>query len=104
MHHVILAEHTAEACPTSNSKIKALMAEIGPQIPKIAEDNDVKIVAGPFVTREHVSVVIVEADRSESLDNFVAQSRLAQWNRVRVMPSHHIQEAMEDFAEAPSLF
>ena len=49
MHYVILGEHTAEVCPTSNAKTRALLLEIGPQIPKIAEQNGVTIVSGPFV-------------------------------------------------------
>ena len=44
MHYVVLGEHSAEVCPTSNAKTRALMLDIAPQIPKIAEKNNVKIV------------------------------------------------------------
>ena len=104
MHYVIIGEHSAEVCPTSNAKTKALLLEMAPQIPKIAEQNEVTIVAGPFVNREHTTVVIVESDKAESVDTFLVQARLPQWNRVRVIPSMHIQEGIRDVAEGTSLF
>jgi hypothetical protein len=45
MHFVVLAEHTAEVCPTSNAKTMELMKELGPQVPGIAEKNGVNMVA-----------------------------------------------------------
>lgn len=104
MHYVIIGEHTAEVCPTSNAKTKALLLEIGPQIPKIAEQNGVKIVSGPWVNREHTTVVVVESDRAEGVDAFLVQARLQQWNRMRVIPSLPMEEGMKDIAEATSLF
>jgi hypothetical protein len=104
MHYVILGEHSAEVCPTSNAKTKALLLEIGPQIPKIAEQNGVKIVSGPFVNREHTTVLIVESDRAEDVDAFLVQTRLPQWNRMRVIPSLPMEEGMKDVVEGTSLF
>jgi hypothetical protein len=104
MHYVIIGEHSAEVCPTSNAKTKALLLEVGPQIPKIAEQNNVKIVAGPFVNREHTTVVIVESDRAEAVDAFLVQTRLNQWNRLHILPSLPIEEGMKDVAEGTSLF
>jgi hypothetical protein len=104
MHYVIIGEHSAEVCPTSNAKTKALLLEMGPQIPKIAEQNGVTIVAGPFVNREHTTVVIVESDRAEGVDAFLMQARLPQWNRMRVIPSLPMEDGMKDVAEGTSLF
>ena len=104
MHYVVLGEHSAEVCPTSNAKTKALLLEIGPQIPKIAEQNNVTIVAGPFVNREHTTVVILETDRAENLDTFLSQSRLNQWNRLHIIPSRTMEEGMQDIVEGTSLF
>jgi uncharacterized protein with GYD domain len=99
-----MGEHSAEVCPTSNSKTKALLLEVGPQIPGIAEKNGVKIVAGPLVNREHTVVTFVESDRAEAVDNFLVESRLSQWNRVRVIPSLPMEEGMKEIAEGASLF
>jgi len=104
MHYVIIGEHSAEVCPTSNATTRALLLEIAPQIPKIAEKHAVTIISGPFVNREHSSVIIVEADRAENLDAFLVESRLPQWNRMRVIPSLPLEETMKDVAERVSLF
>jgi uncharacterized protein with GYD domain len=104
MHFVVLGTHSAEVCPTSNAKTKALLLDIGPQMTEIAEKHGVNIVAGPFANREHMLVVIVETDSAEALDNFVVESRLAQWNQVRILPSVPMEGAMQQLQEATMLF
>jgi hypothetical protein len=104
MHYILIAEHSAEVCPLSNAKTKALLLEMGPQIPNLAEKNGVNIVSGPFVSHEHIAVVIVETDRAENLDAFLMESRLPQWNRVRVMPSRSMEQGAQEVAEAETLF
>lgn len=104
MHYVVLGVHSAEVCPTSNAKTRALLLEMAPQIPQIADQHGVNIVAGPFVNREHTTVVIVETERSEALDAFLVATRLHQWNRLRILPSFPIQEGMKDVQEGTSLF
>jgi len=78
--------------------------EMGPQVSDLAEKHGVNIVAGPFANREHMLVVIVETDRAEALDSFVVESRLAQWNQVRILPSVPMQTAMQELQEAAMLF
>jgi len=104
VHFVGLANHSPEICPTSNAKTKGLLLELAPQIPGIAQKHGVNIVAGPFVNREHLTVVIVETDRAEALDNFLVDSRLAQWNQVRILPSRSLQEGLMELQEGTSLF
>jgi len=104
MHFVVLGTHSAEVCPTSNAKTKALLLEIGPQIANIAEKHGVTIVAGPYANREHMVVTIVETDRADALDSFVVDSRLSQWNQVRILPSVPMQQAMQELQESASIF
>jgi hypothetical protein len=104
MHFVVLASHSADICPTSNSKTKGLLLEVAPQIPSIAQKHGVNIVAGPFVNREHMAVVIVETDRADGLDDFLVDSRLAQWNQVHILPSRSMQEALTEIQDGTSLF
>jgi hypothetical protein len=104
MHYVVLAEHAAEVCPTSNATTKALLLEMAPKIPSLAQEHGVNIVAGPFVNPEHVSVVIVETDRAEALDAFLVASRLHQWNRLRILPSQPMHEGLRDVEAGTSLF
>jgi len=104
MHYVVLGDHSAEVCPMSNATTKALMLEVGPQIPKIAEKHNVTIVAGPFVSREHTAVIILEAGSGEDIDAFLLESRLPQWNRLHIMPSLPMQEGMKEVGESVTLF
>ena len=104
MHFVLLGEHSAEVCPTSNSKTRDLMLQTAPEMPGIAERAGVKIVAGPYVNREHMTVVVVEAEKAENVDRFLVETRLHQWNTIRVLPSLTIEEGMKDVQEGESLF
>ena len=104
MHFVVLATHSPDICPTSNAKTKGLLLELAPQIPSIAQKHGVNIVAGPFVNREHMTVVIVETDRADGLDDFLVDTRLAQWNQVRVLPSRSLPEGLTEIQESTSLF
>jgi uncharacterized protein with GYD domain len=91
-------------CPTSNGKTRTLLMDLAPQMSAIAEKHGVNILAGPFANREHMLVVIVETDRAEALDSFVVESRLAQWNQVRILPSVPMETAMQELQEATMLF
>jgi hypothetical protein len=70
----------------------------------IAKQHGVNIVAGPFVNREHMTVVIVETERADDLDDFLEASRLHQWNQLRILPSFSMEEGMGDLQEATTLF
>jgi hypothetical protein len=104
MHFVLLAEHSADVCPLSNAKTRDLLLQTGPEIPGMAERNGVTLVAGPFVNRQHMTVVIVEADRAEEVDGFIHEARLDQWNAVRVIPSTTMEESMQEIQDSASLF
>jgi len=104
MHFVVLGTHSAEVCPTSNAKTKAVLMEVAPQVSALAQKHGVNIVAGPFANREHTLVVIVETDRAEALDSFLVESRLSQWNQLRILPSVSMEAAMQELQEAPPLF
>lgn len=104
MHYVVLGTHSADVCPTSNAATRKLLAEVGPQIPKIAESHGVTIVAGPLNNREHVSVLVVQAERAEDLDAFLSETRLPQWNSVRILPSLTMEESMPEMETHPAIF
>jgi Domain of unknown function (DUF3303) len=104
MHFVLLATHTADVCPLSNSKTRDLMLQTAPQMPDIAERNGVTMVAGPYVSDEHLVVTVVEADKPEKVHQLVSDARLNQWNTVRVVPSLTVEEGMKEIQEGTSLF
>jgi hypothetical protein len=104
VHYVVLASHSAEVCPTSNAKTKALLLETASQIPGIAQKHGVNILAGPFVNREHTVVVIAETESAEGLDTFIVETRLSQWNQVRILPSVPMEQGLREIEEGTSLF
>jgi hypothetical protein len=104
MHFVLLATHNAEVCPTSNAKTRDLMLPLGPEVPKLAEKNSVNIIAGPLVSDEHLAVVVVEAEKAESVHDFLTETRLTQWNSVRVIPAVPLEEGVRELQELPPLF
>ena len=104
MHYVVLGTHSPDICPTSNARTRELLLQIGPQIPNIADKCGVKILAGPYVNREHITVTIVEAGRAEELDQFIVDSRLAQWNSVRILPSLSMEEGMKEVVSQQPVF
>jgi uncharacterized protein with GYD domain len=104
MHYVVLASHSAEVCPTSNAKTKAVLLEVAPQMNSIAEKHGVNILAGPYASHEHTVVTIVEVERPEGLDAFLTETRLPQWNQVRILPSVPVEEAMKELEETTTMF
>lgn len=104
MHYVIMGTHSAEVCPTSNARTRKLLQEMAPTIPKIAEQAGVTVVAGPYVNREHITITVVEAANGEDLDRFIVESRLAQWNSIRVLPSLSMAEGIAELEDQPALF
>lgn len=104
MHFVLLATHTPDTCPTSNSKMRDLLSKIAPEIPNIAAKAGVKIVAGPFVNREHTIVAIVDSDKADNVDRFLVETRLGQWNSVRILPSLTIEEGMQEMQTLTPIF
>ena len=75
-----------------------------PEIPNLAKKIDVKIVAGPFVNREHLTVIVVESDRAESVDRFISESGLSQWNKVKVLPSLTLEDGIKDINMTEAIF
>ncbi len=104
MHYVLIAEHGAQICPTSNPKTREILIEVAPRLSEIAESCSVKLVAGPYTNREHSTVMIVEAATGEDLDQFIVRSRFPQWNNVRVIPSLPLEEGVKDIQAQPIVF
>lgn len=104
MHFVLLASHAAEICPTANAKTRELLLKRAPEMPALAARLGVKIVAGPFVSREHISVVVVEAAKAEAVDQFISESGMAQWNSVRILPSLSMEEGMREVQALKPIF
>ncbi len=105
MIYVMLAEHTADICPTANARTHEVMLKGAPEIPNLAKRHGIKVLSGPWVNREHLTVMVVESEKSEALDQFISESGLAQWNRVRILPSLDLMgEGMKDVQRSKPIF
>jgi hypothetical protein len=101
--YVIRTNHSAETCPSANSKVLDLVQKVGPEIPTIAERLGVKIVAGPLVMgSEHESVAIVETERVETVNDFLLEAGLVQWNSVRVSMAQPLPDALAELDKLPA--
>jgi hypothetical protein len=104
MHYVLLATHSPDICPTSNARTRELVQKRSSEMPDLARKHGIRIIAGPLVSREHLSVVVLEAAAAERVDRFIAESGLAQWNSVRVVPSITMEEGMKELTESKPVF
>ena len=99
---VIRLTHSSDQCPTANSKVRERVVGGAGEMPKLAQELGVKMVAGPLVlASEHESVAVVEADSVETVNTFVFQSGLIQWNSVRVSFAEPLEVALQHMEMMP---
>jgi hypothetical protein len=101
---VIVAEHSAELCPTSNAKIRALMKQGSKEIPELAKKLGIDIKTLRVLGPDHELISVVEGPTIDVIRDFVMQSRLIQWNTVTVRASWSMEEALGQADLLPTLF
>jgi hypothetical protein len=74
------------------------------QIPQLAEQLGVQIGTLRIFGPEHIILLVVEADDIESVRNFALQSRLMQWNTVKINATYSIEEAVAMIDEVEAIF
>jgi uncharacterized protein with GYD domain len=100
--YVVRLTHTPDLCPTANAKVRERVVGGAAEIPKLAESVGVNIVTGPLVlASEHEAVAVVEADSAETVNEFVIQSGLLQWNSVRVSVAEALPVALTQIDRMP---
>jgi hypothetical protein len=104
MQFVVLATHSPDMCPSSNSKIRELMKQGSKEIPNLAGKLGVKIVTLNVFGPDHQVMAVVEADDIEKVRDFVMESRLSQWNTVNVHATYTMEEALAKAEKLPALF
>ena len=90
----VIAEHPPELCPTSNAQTRQMFKEGAGQIPQLAEQLGIKIVTLRVFGPDHIILAVVDADDIDSIRNFALQSRLMQWNTVRIHATYSMEEAL----------
>ncbi len=100
--YVVRMTHPPDQCPTANAKTRKMLVEGASAIPQLAQKLRIKFVVGPLIIgTEHDGVAVVEADNVETVEDFIEQSGLVQWNSVRVSSARSLQEAIEDMKKVP---
>ena len=90
----VIAEHPPDLCPTSNAQTRQILKEGAGQIPQLAEQLGLSIVTLRIFGPEHIILAVVDADDIDSVRSFALQSRLMQWNTVKIHATYSIEEAL----------
>jgi hypothetical protein len=100
----VIAEHPPNLCPTSNAQTRQILKQGASLIPQLAEQLGVQISTLRIFGPDHIILVVVEADDIESVRSFALQSRLMQWNTVKINATYSIEEAVAMIDEVEPIF
>jgi hypothetical protein len=100
----VIAEHPPHLCPTSNAQTRQLLKDGASQIPVLAEQLGVDIGTLRIFGPDHIILAVVEADDIDSVRNFALQSRLMQWNTVKINATYSIEEAVAMIDQVEAIF
>jgi hypothetical protein len=94
MQYVMIATHSPEHCPTSNSKIREIMRQGAKALPGVAQKLGVQIVTLNVFGPDHVVLAVVEAKDIEAVRDFTFESGLIQWNTIKIHPTYTLEDAL----------
>jgi predicted RecB family endonuclease len=100
----MIAEHPPDLCPTANAQTRRLLKEGAGKIPQLAEHLGVDISTLRIFGPDHVILAVVEADDIDSVRTFALESRLMQWNTVKIHATYSIEEAVALIDEVDAIF
>jgi len=100
----VIAEHPPHLCPSSNAQTRQILKEGAGQIPQLAEQLGVNIATLRIFGPDHIILAVVEADDIDSVRSFALQSRLMQWNTVKINATYSIEEALVLLDEVETIF
>ena len=100
----VTAQHPPDLCPTANAQTRQMLKAGAGAIPQLAEQLGVGIVTLRVFGPEHTILAVVEADDIESVRTFALQSRLMQWNTVRINATYSLEEALTVADEVEPIF
>jgi len=104
MQFVVLAEHPPQLCPTGNAKTREMMKQGAKELPALAQKLGVQLLTTRVFGGDHIVLSIVEAGDIEVVREFIMQSRLVQWNTVKIHATWSMEEALEKADQLPTMF
>jgi hypothetical protein len=99
MDFVVIADHTPDACPSSNAKIRKLMKEAAGKLPALAKSLGVEPVFMGAPMIDHKLFFVFRAPNYESVRNFVMKSGLVQTQTSHIYPTLSIEDALKTAEE-----
>jgi hypothetical protein len=100
----LIAEHPPQLCPTSNAQTRQILKEGASQIPQLAEQLGVEIGTLRIFGPDHIILAVVESEDIDSVRTFALQSRLMQWNTVKIHATYSMEEALALEDEVETIF
>jgi hypothetical protein len=100
----LIAEHPPDLCPTSNAQTRQLLKDGAGHIPQLAQQLGVDIGTLRIFGPDHVILAVVDAEDIDSVRSFALQSRLMQWNTVRIHATYSIEEAVALIDQVDPIF
>jgi hypothetical protein len=100
----VIAEHPPDLCPTSNAQTRQMLKEGATQIPQLAQQLGINIGTLRIFGPDHIILAVVEADDIDSVRDFALQSRLMQWNTVKIHATYSIEEAVAMIDDVEAIF
>ena len=100
----LIAEHPPQLCPVANAQTRQMLKEGASQIPQLADRLGVDIGTLRIFGPDHIILAVVDADDIDSVRNFALQSRLMQWNTVRIHATYSIEEAVAMIDNVEAIF
>ena len=94
--YVLLGQHSADLCPTSNAKSRKLAEDLGANLASLAGKHNVKPVGVYVLGLTHKMVALLEAPNAEAVRAFGMEGNLVQWNSVEIHPAWTMEEALKE--------
>jgi hypothetical protein len=95
---------SARSCPTSNAQTRQILKQVASQIPQLAEQLGVEIGTLRIFGPDHIILAVIESGDIDSVRNFALQSRLMQWNTVKIHATYSIEQAVAMIDEVEAIF
>jgi hypothetical protein len=100
----LIAEHPPELCPTSNAQTREILKQGAGQIGQLAEQLGIEIGTLRVFGPDHIILAVLDAEDIESVRTFALQSRLMQWNTVKIHATYSIEEALTVIDQVEAIF
>lgn len=95
MEFVVIADHSPDACPSSNAKVRKMMSEATGKLPALAKSLGVEpvFIGAPMV--DHKLFFFLRAPSYEAVRNLLVKSGMVQTQTSHIYPTLSIEDALK---------